>query len=330
MDPRIRIRIHTKMSWIRNTATRPASPAKMTSWPPGERTSRGSSGQVFAVRQTQHAVPKLNPQRSKIQGLEYPWVSRTLRLDPGFFLLKILDFFLLFTSPWLKNLDFGLGGFFFLKILKSIDKFGFFSGFFCLFLNLLHSTKAKRWTVQWPIEKASALLTIYWLLFCVQQAEGHPGLESVSAGRRHHPHLLYRPGQAGSRQNVRTVPLYLNLTYYFSQGFGSVLVYNTDPDPGHFCESVTIFGIFMNFFSNPYSCLFEDLLLRVNIFKGFLLKIIIFFTWEKISKRDFYIYVKTKLQNLSSFLHLNPDPGPATQIMRILYFFFTLLIPSVV
>jgi hypothetical protein len=146
MDPRIRI--HTKMSWIRNTATRPASQAKTTSSPPGGRTWRGSSGQISAVFETQVTVPKLNPQRSKIQGLEYPWVSCSLRLGPGFFLLKILDFFLLFTNPWSKILDFWLGGFYFLTDFKIHLQDWIFLCIFCLFLNLLHCTKAQRWTVQ--------------------------------------------------------------------------------------------------------------------------------------------------------------------------------------
>ena len=131
MDPRIRI--HTKMSWIRNTATRPASPAKTISSPPGGRTSRGSSGQISAVFETQDAVPKLNPQRSKIQGLEYPKISRAVRLDKGFFLLQILDFYLRFTNPWFKILDFGLGGFFFLTDFKIHRQVRIFLWVFCLF-----------------------------------------------------------------------------------------------------------------------------------------------------------------------------------------------------
>jgi hypothetical protein len=123
MDPRIRI--HTKMLWIRNTATRPASPARTTSSPPGGQTSRGNSGQISAIFETQVAVPEptkkqnRHPQRSKIQRVEYPRISRTLRLDPGLFSAQNPRFRFAIHKPLVENLRLWACRILFLKDFKN-------------------------------------------------------------------------------------------------------------------------------------------------------------------------------------------------------------------
>jgi hypothetical protein len=82
MDPRIRIRIHPKMSWIRNTGAQPAPPHQLLGPVPGEPLLRAICiinfmvGSVFRIPKSQRIV---SPDRDSAIG--FPEYRSNLNLD---------------------------------------------------------------------------------------------------------------------------------------------------------------------------------------------------------------------------------------------------------